>query len=304
MDLQQLRCFLAVAEELHFGRAAERLHMSASPVSRTVKDLERELEVELFLRSYHQVELTPAGLELARRVRPLVAQLDRLPNDIRLIAAGDAAVVHLGGSHLAPPAILDTVVECAERGSPGRTVEVDLAPSSELLPRLSRSELDAVVVHLPVDDPGVATLPLASYRFYIVMRRIDPLAARPSLSLGELADRTVVTMSTSVQPRAMQQWHDDLIGGGLQHLKHLKGTDTSMIAAHVRRTGDLAISTSPDNGGPARVFDDPAFVLVPLTDQPRFAIGLAWLADRADDDVVAGTIAAIRDRWTDGEIQL
>src|SRR4029453_11903979 len=108
MDLQQLRCFLAVADELHFGRAAERLHMSASPVSRTVKDLERELEVELFLRSYHQVELTPAGLELARRVRPLVAQLDRLPNDIRLIAAGDAAVVHLGGSHLAPPTILDT----------------------------------------------------------------------------------------------------------------------------------------------------------------------------------------------------
>src|SRR3954454_17226179 len=103
MDIQQLRCFLAVAEKLHFGRAAERLHMTASPVSRVVKDLERELGADLFIRGYHQIQLTPAGRELARRVPPLLAELDRLRGEVQSVAAGEDRVVRLGASHLSPP---------------------------------------------------------------------------------------------------------------------------------------------------------------------------------------------------------
>ena len=72
MDIAQLRCFLAVAEELHFGRAAERLHLTPSPVSRAVKELERELGAQLFVRRYHDVQLTSTGNELLSRVREIV----------------------------------------------------------------------------------------------------------------------------------------------------------------------------------------------------------------------------------------
>ncbi|GIF26710.1 DNA-binding transcriptional LysR family regulator [Actinoplanes tereljensis] len=304
MDIAQLRCFLAVAEELHFGRAAERLHMTASPVSRIVKDLERELDAELFVRGYHQIQLTPAGRELALRVPPLLAEFDRLRSDIQLVAAGEERVVRLGGSHLSPPRILDTVVECVERGNPGRRVEVELAPSSELLPALSRGELDAAVVHLPVDEPVVQTLPLASYRFNIVMRRDDPLAGRPALAVADLSDRTVVTMPLSLQPRAMQQMRDELMSKGLGRLRSVAGPDSAMIAGHVRRTGDLALSLAPATGGSARVFDDPAFAIVPLTDGPRFHLGLAWLAARADDPVVSRTVTAVRAGWAEGETEI
>ncbi|MBL7255960.1 LysR family transcriptional regulator [Paractinoplanes lichenicola] len=304
MDVQQLRCFLAVAEELHFGRAAERLHMTASPVSRIVKELERELGAPLFVRGYHQVELTPAGRALAARVPPLLDQLERARAEVRLIAAGEQRAVHLGGSHFAPPLVLDTVVDCAEKGNPGRPVEVTLAPSADLLPAVSRGELDAALVHLPVDDPAVASLSLASYRFLVVMRRDDPLAGSPALSVADLADRNVVLMPLSLQPLAMQRMRDDLISRGLLRLRMLAGVDSAMLAAHVRRTGDLTFSLDPSTGGSARMYDDPAFAVVPLTDFPQFRLGLVWLAERAADPVVRGVVEAVRTAWADGEWEI
>src|SRR5438552_765174 len=78
MDLQQLRCYLAVAETLHFGRAAELLHLTPSPVSRAIKELERELDVPLFVRGYHEVELTAAGRALMDPIQRIVAGVDDL----------------------------------------------------------------------------------------------------------------------------------------------------------------------------------------------------------------------------------
>jgi DNA-binding transcriptional LysR family regulator len=298
VDIQQLRCFLAVAEELHFGRAAERLHMTASPISRIVKDLEKELGAELFIRGYHQIQLTPAGQELARRVPPLLAEFHRLRNEIHLIAAGADRVVRLGASHLSPPAILDAVVESVEAG---RRLEVTLGPSADLLPGLARGELDAAVVHLPVDDPAIDSLPLASYRFFVAMRRDDPLAGRAELAVADLAERTIAMFPMSLQPVAMQHMRDELAGKGLRNMRMLPHADTAMVAAHVRRSGDLTFTLDPANGGSSRVYDDPAFVIVPLTDAPEFRLGLAWPADRAKDPVVAGVVEAIQDHWSQGE---
>ncbi|WP_433306902.1 LysR family transcriptional regulator [Actinoplanes sp. CA-030573] len=304
MDIAQLRCFLAVAEELHFGRAAERLHMTASPVSRIVKELERELGTDLFVRGYHRIQLTPAGRELARRVPPLLAEFDRLRSEVQLVAAGEERVVRLGGSHLSPPGILDAVVECAEKGNPGREVDVALAPSAELLPRLERGELDAAVVHLPVAEPAMMSIGLASYHFMVAMRHDDPLAGRPALSLTDLVDRTIVTYPLTLQPLAMQGLRDDLVRRGLRHFRLLAGADAAMLAGHVRRTGELTFTLSPETGGSARIFDDPAFALVPLVDAPRFRLGLVWLAGRDADRVVRGVVAAVRERWSRGEIEV
>jgi DNA-binding transcriptional LysR family regulator len=304
VDIQQLRCFLAVAEELHFGRAAERLHLSPSPVSRIVKDLERELGAELFIRGYHQVELTPAGRELFMRVPPLLAAFDRLPSDVRLAAAGDQRIIHLGGTFSAPPSVLDTVIDCTEKAHSDREVEVTLAKSSDLLAALSRGELDAVVVHLPVDESVMASLPLASYRFRVAMRHDDPLAGRQSLTPRDLAGRTLVMSPLTQQPLAMQQMYDQLAAKGVRDIRMLTDTDAQVLAAHVRRHRDLSLTLAPESGGAARIYDDPVFVTLPLMDAPQFRLGLVWLADRAADEVVGSTVEAVRSRWPDGEIEI
>ena len=83
IELRQLRYFVAVAEELHFGRAAERLHMSQSPLSRAVRDLERQLGLVLFVRTTRRVELTPAGDALLGGARRALAELDAAVADAR-----------------------------------------------------------------------------------------------------------------------------------------------------------------------------------------------------------------------------
>ena len=76
IELRQLRYFVAVAEELHFGRAAERLHMSQSPLSRAIRELERDLGVVLFVRTTRSVELTASGSVLLERSRRALAEID------------------------------------------------------------------------------------------------------------------------------------------------------------------------------------------------------------------------------------
>ena len=95
VELRQLRYFVAVAEELHFGRAAERLHMSQSPLSRAIRELERELGVVLFVRTTRRVELTEAGSLLLERARRALAEVDGAIADARRSARVDADVLGL-----------------------------------------------------------------------------------------------------------------------------------------------------------------------------------------------------------------
>jgi DNA-binding transcriptional LysR family regulator len=83
VELRQLRYFVAVAEELHFGRAADRLHMSQSPLSRAIRELERELGVVLFVRTTRRVELTPAGAALLERARRALSEVDLAVDEAR-----------------------------------------------------------------------------------------------------------------------------------------------------------------------------------------------------------------------------
>jgi DNA-binding transcriptional LysR family regulator len=96
VELPELRYFVAVAEELHFGRAAQRPHMSQSPLSRAIRDLERELGVVLFVRMTWHVELTPAGFALLERARRALAEIDGAMEEAWRAARPDRGVLTVG----------------------------------------------------------------------------------------------------------------------------------------------------------------------------------------------------------------
>lgn len=299
MDVQQLRCFLAVADELHFGRAAERLHLTTSPVSRAVKELERELGADLFVRRYHQVELTRTGTELVDRVRAIIDQVDGLKSVAAEAAGSPTRVVHIGGTYLAPPAVMDRFVALAEQAFPGRTVDVASAPSSELLPELDRGRLDAALVHLPLQRPELDSLVVARYTFFVVMRADDPLAGAAALALTDLVDRTITTSPPTPQPVAMNRLYAQLRSAGIRSFHQMSDHDSTVLATHIRRSRGLALTLDPRTGGWARVFDDPAFAVVPLReDNIEFLLGVAWRrAEVCRDDVVRDLVHAARTEW-------
>src|SRR5690625_975911 len=122
MELRQLRYFEAVADELHFGRAAQRLHMSQPPLSAQIARLEKQLGVSLFDRTNRQVRLTPAGMHLQHRLRSILGDLDNTVQELREYARGAAGLVSVGFVSSANYILLPQVTSLFSRRSEERRV--------------------------------------------------------------------------------------------------------------------------------------------------------------------------------------
>src|SRR5207237_4306893 len=135
VELRQLRYFVAVAEELHFGRAAERLHMSQSPLSRAIRELERELGLVLFVSTTRRVELTAAGSALLERSGRALAEVDAGVDEARRAADGDRGVLTVGYGPFSRPLVTRIVEEVA-----AERPELEVRPDEDVTPDLlSRS---------------------------------------------------------------------------------------------------------------------------------------------------------------------
>lgn len=155
MELRQLRYFIAVADELHFGRAAERLHMTQPPLSAQIRKLEGELGVELFLRTTRQVRLTATGEELRRRLTDVLADLDRSLAGLLEEAKASGPQLSVGYTSSAANALVPRAVRLFRHLAP--EVELSLQPLTtvEQIDQLQEGTLDLAIVR---DAAGVAGL--------------------------------------------------------------------------------------------------------------------------------------------------
>ena len=137
IELRQLRYFVAVAEELHFGRAAARLRMSQSPLSRAIREFERELDLVLFVRTTRRVELTEAGSVLLERSRRALAEIDGAIEAARRSARAGGAVLGVGYGPFSRPLAMRIVAELDAAGA-GLSVRLD----EEATPELAQAVLE------------------------------------------------------------------------------------------------------------------------------------------------------------------
>jgi DNA-binding transcriptional LysR family regulator len=193
VELRHLRYFRAVAEELHFGRAAERLHMAQPPLSQQILQLERELGVTLLVRSTRKVELTPAGEAYLNRVVAILDAVDEAGAQAHRIAEGVEGHLAIGCVGSATYSLLPRLVRELREQLPGVDVSIRgemLAPAQ--IAALLTGEIDLALLRPPVEQPGVLVETVRRDRLLVALPEGHALATRDDLSVSDLRDEEFV----------------------------------------------------------------------------------------------------------------
>src|SRR5204862_8292289 len=202
-DLRRLRYFVAVAERLHFGRAAEALHISQPPLSRAIRALEDELGVALVTRRRRRVELTPQGARLLEEARRVTGHLERTVHELRAMAAGAHARLRIGFVSLADYGVLPGLLKAYKSAQPGVRLALREMLSPDQASALAAGELDFGLLLPPV--AGAARLEhliVQRERFVLALPARHRLAAASGkMALREMAGEPFVTIPRQIAPR-------------------------------------------------------------------------------------------------------
>lgn len=195
IDLKLLRYFLAVAEELHFGRAAARLNMSQPPLSTHIKELEQQLGTLLFIRHSRSVALTHAGKILMEESRRLLSSANQALARVEQIGRGEAGRIELGVIGTAMWGKMRPVMRRFMKDNPNVEVLFRENMPAMQMTMLERRELDAGIWRMATElSPGFTSLRLHESSFLVAMPEEHPLTASESIPLEALRNEYFVTM--------------------------------------------------------------------------------------------------------------
>ncbi|MBB5046171.1 DNA-binding transcriptional LysR family regulator [Rhodopseudomonas rhenobacensis] len=203
MDLHQLRCFVAAAEELHFGKAARRLEMLPSALGRFIRLLEDDLGTRLMARTTRSVTLTADGAVLLKEARVLLAQADALADKFRHSSRKQAATVRLGAIDSAAAGLVPMLLHDFRERCPDVTVQLIEDKTIRLLPRLLSGRLDLAIVRPPENpDRRLEFLLLLHETAVVAVSDRHPLAARKRLTVADLADQPLIVPERRSRPHS------------------------------------------------------------------------------------------------------
>jgi DNA-binding transcriptional LysR family regulator len=202
VELRHLRYFLAVADELHFGRAARRLHISQPPLSQQIRKLEDELRVELFKRTSRRVELTPAGTAFLNDVRKIMATVDDAIERARSVAAGEEGFLHVGFITMAMDSFLPGVLAEFARLHPGITLSLSETSTNDQLEAVRSGRLQAGFPRLYQHDlTGLNHEVVLREPYMLAIPEEHALASRPRITVPSLRGTNLILSPRPVQPR-------------------------------------------------------------------------------------------------------
>lgn len=269
MNIKQFEALIAVADELHFGRAAKRLRISQSALSQLVARLEASLGVELVARTSREVRLTEAGeiyLPPARQALAEAARADALIAEYREGKVGRVTIGSLGAGLNGP---LAPIVASFRALAPGGVVELRHHPGSAAQERLLLSgQLDAAVVRSVVNVRDLVARRIATEAFVVYVNKAHPLSGRRRITLRELAAEPVV-----IWPREIGAAYYDLVVGACREAgfePRIEGLGTSLeaqltlVAAGVGVSIQAASNRSIDRADTVAIDLDPADLQAPL----------------------------------------
>lgn len=273
MELRHLRYFRAVAEELHFGRAAQRLHIAQPPLSQQIRQLEAELGVELLRRSTRRVELTPAGEDYLHRVVEILDAVDAAGRRAVRVADGTRGHLVIGCVGSATYSLLPRLVRALGDELPDVDVDIRgemLAPAQ--IAELRAGRLDLAVLRPPTSHDDLTVERLRTDRLIVALSDGHRLAGAAAVDLRDLHDDDFVVHAghgTSVM-------YDRVIalcsrGGFVPRIRH-EVAETSTLVTFV--AAGLGVAIVPE---PTSALDIAGVRYAPLTDDTHLDLSVAYL---------------------------
>ena len=201
MDIRQLECFVAVAEELHFRRASEGLGLSQSALSERVSALEHELGARLFFRTTRQVSLTQAGSEFLQDAKRILSDIDRSVANVRHSADSDLHHIRLSGVDEAISMLLPRALLAFRQTNPKVHVQIlEISSSEQHSQELITHRTDVAFVRTPQEDEFITSELLHRQPIVVVLANSNPLSSSRSLSTSDIADQPIVGYPKHARP--------------------------------------------------------------------------------------------------------
>jgi len=278
-ELSQLRCFVAAAEELHFGRAAQRLNMTQSPLSRQIQLLERILDVTLLERTSRNVSLTPAGRVFLIEARRIVRLAESAQLSARRVAKGDAGKVAIGFTAVSGYSLIPQIVAQARAALPNIELELREMVTGEQTDALLTGLIDIGFVRPPVTRSEFDTALMLTEPLIVALPAGDPLQAKATLAPADLADRPLIMYSR----QGAGYFHDmvvrlfDEAGAAPQLVQHV--TQIHSMLGLVR--AGLAAAIVPQSASGLHP-DDIQFRQLATTPERPVELHAAWRRDNAN----------------------
>ncbi|PMR71570.1 LysR family transcriptional regulator [Halomonas heilongjiangensis] len=200
LTFRQLRYFLVLADELHFGRAARRLHISQPPLSASLRQLEEELGVQLLERSSKHVALTTAGLAFQRQAQRQLEHLEESRALVRRIATSASGLVRVGFTPAMLFRQLPAALKALQASHPGIEIQLMERNSADQVEAIEAGQLDIGFIHSMPLPPSLSTLTIADEEFLCCLPQHHPLASRARLEIRDLAGEPLVMFNRSLAP--------------------------------------------------------------------------------------------------------
>ncbi len=283
VELRHLRYFLAVAEELNFSRAAERLHVAQPALSAQIRALEARVGSQLFTRTTRRVALTPTGEMLLADVREILARVDGALARVEAAGRGERGLLRIGfAAHGAGEVGMEILRRFGERFAVLETELVSAATLEELQRHVRDRVTDVGFVWLPLLFDELVAEPVRSEPRFVAMHPEHRLAALPSVSAADLVDEPLVAPWNHFPPEFLAAWFGEFRPSGRRPGDpEAMSVDESLAFA----SRGLAVYCVPESA--SRFYPRPDVAFRPIIDVEPARVALAWRRDASSPAVAA-----------------
>jgi len=245
MEIRDFEAFVAVAEELHFGRAAARLHISQPPLSNRIRQLEHELNLPLFERSTRTVTLTDAGARLLVPARRVLNEVESARNLARSIASGDQGQVRIGFAGASSQQALPLLTRAVRSAHPG--IELVLQSQTYVytaFESLISGALDLAFARLPMPHPELSSRVVEVEELMCALPAGHPLAAKESVQLADLVNEDFVSLPDNLGSMLQSTMYSLCVSAGFRPKIAQVAPDSSTVLALVAAGAGVTITLS------------------------------------------------------------